>query len=109
MGAVVAVEVALELVAPEAVEVDDRLDAHLVERRDHLGDVADPRPVAAAHELGGVERQPVVEQREPAPEVVVRVDRGHARQRHDGLGQHQLRARQPVAELSAHCLMQAAR
>ena len=30
--AVVAVEVALELVAPEAVEVDDRLDAHLVEQ-----------------------------------------------------------------------------
>ena len=32
--AVVAVEVALELVVPEAVEVDDRLDAGLVERRE---------------------------------------------------------------------------
>ena len=79
VGAVVAVEVALELVAPETVQVDDRLDADLVERRDQGADVGDrPGPLGPAHELGRVERQPVVPEAEPAPEVVVRVDRGHA-------------------------------
>ena len=79
VGAVVAVEVALELVAPEAVQVHDRLDADLIERRDQGADVGDrPGPLGAAHELGRVERQPVVPEAEPAPEMVVRVDRGHA-------------------------------
>ncbi len=56
--AVVAIEVALELVAPEAVEVDDRLDADLVERRDQLADVRDrPGALRPAHELGRVERR----------------------------------------------------
>ena len=99
MRAVVAVEVALQLVAPEAVEVDDRLDAGLVERRDQLADVGDrPRPLGAAHEVGRVERQPVVPQPEPAPEVVVRVDGGDERQRDVRLRKHEPRLRQPVAE-----------
>ena len=64
MRAVVAVEVALQLVAPEAVQVDDRLDSDLVEQRDQRADVGDrPGPLGAAHELGRVERQPVVPER----------------------------------------------
>ena len=108
--AVVAIEVALELVAPEAVEVDDRLDAGLVERRDQLADVGDrPGPLGAAHEIGRVEPQPVVPQPEPAPEVVVGVDGGDERQRDVRLREHEPRLRQPVSERAGHSLMQAAR
>src|SRR6185312_4439346 len=41
VDAVVAVEVALELIAPEAVQIYDRLDSDLVERRDQGADVGD--------------------------------------------------------------------
>ena len=61
--AVVAVEVGLELVAPAAVEVHDRLDVERVHQRQQLADVGGHPAAVGAHPV-----------REPAAEVVVGVD-----------------------------------
>jgi len=82
MGAVVAIEVVLQLAAPTAVEVHDRLEVAVVH---HLEERVDPRCDPAR--VGG----------EPPPEVRVRVDRGHTGAAGLVLGQHEHRARfEPV-------------
>jgi hypothetical protein len=64
--AVVALEVGLELGTPAAVEVHDGLEVQLLHQREQRGDVLDHPAAARPHPL-----------REPATEVVVRVDRAH--------------------------------
>ncbi len=87
MRPVVAIEVLLEVRQRAAVEVDDRLDSTAIHDVEQRADVLD-HPLA-------VGRHP---RREPAAEVVVRVDCRHGRALDERLGQHRPGAGQMIGE-----------